>query len=326
MIQKQRDTGWRKGWTVAGVVVILAVVGLTVIHLRRPSSPVLSTVKAPHRQVARSSSHKSDSADRRVSSIPSSRHLKPDTGSPVISTPADSKKPRDVGELPYRICAMTRAKNSDVVIGLVNTANESFVLKPGQSTPDGFRLVSADFFTEIAKFDRNGQVYLAKLDPGARVETPVPAPPRAPVPPADATDVVAPTEESADSFAKPQPTLEFTDVVVQTESAGSFAVTTIPNSPTVVQMNKEGQSYALPKQVAQAILNSPRLSADQKHDALMSFPALTEIRQGEDPAARLKEAQIQLSTALVPPTNMPPPPPTDLPSAPPTSAPAPRGE
>jgi hypothetical protein len=76
-----------------------------------------------------------------------------------------------------------------------------------------------------------------------------------------------------------------------------------PEYPRVVVMEYGGKKYALPSEVADAMLSNPEMSDQAKVNVIMSFPGLAEWRPGENPEAAMDEAMKK---------SMPPPPPSDL--------------
>jgi hypothetical protein len=209
------------------------------------------------------------------------------------------------------------------------------LLRSGDITADGWRLVSANFENETALFEKDGREYTAHLEQGAArpVAAASPEAGALPVTPGPRTEQRQPDVEAAATTAKAMTTATdsplplFSNRVYHVEGFEPVAVNAVKDSTEFVEVKTGGETYALRREIVEAIFKVDNLTTEERLWMMVSYPGVAAVAPGQTSSEQAVEAERKLKEMLVPPTNTPPLEELErlrenfIPSSPPESAP-----
>lgn len=194
------------------------------------------------------------------------------------------RKGRESFAKDLRISAIMSGE-SGLRVGIVDGASQnSYVLKPGQKFLSDIEIVSIDYDMEkvlLKKDDKYCELYLTG-DPSARVRW------------VDAT-----TGRTAGEALAQGTTGGVRQVILKTPSGNVELVPSEKNSKYTM-IKRDGKAYAIDGVAAQSVIDSETLTEDQKLNALMTYPALVEVNQGDDPTEKAQQAENATMPAVPP--------------------------
>jgi hypothetical protein len=235
---------------------------------------------------------------------------------PPATAPAPDASSQSKPALPpaptFRVSGMLQSATRGESVGIVDrqTGGNYQSLRLGETSPDGWMLVSMNFDNESAVFEKDGQRHAARIETGVGAPSPAStadAPPAA----ADLREeaVVQPPERQKPSRADraqtpPQPPPPpFSNRSFRIESGAEVAVSALDHAPAVVEVRTGAERFALRRTIADSILAIENVSPDDRLRMMASFPAAVAVYPGEDAGELSAEAERLLAEMLTPPTN-----------------------
>lgn len=217
-----------------------------------------------------------------------------------VQPPPSYKTP--VGDAPaFRLSAMTK-RGERISVGIVDRkTGHGRMLRPGESSADGWRLVSVQFDEETAVFEKDGREYTAPMERGEANLFAADLPDGSSAPDGAVVSVPPATPRRAT-----EPQAAFSNRVYEVEGLEPVAVNAVPGNLNILEIKTGGETFAMRREIVENILQVERLSTEDKMWMLISFPGLVEVQPGEDPTALTEQSEEEMAKILVPPTNAPP--------------------
>ena len=207
------------------------------------------------------------------------------------------------------MCALTRGRADQVSVGIADRATgRGDLLRAGDITADGWRLISANFEKETALFEKDGREYIAHLEKGAAL----PLATASPVPPEPRTESQPPVVEATattlrtTTSATAAPLPVFSNRVYHVEGFEPVAVSAAQDSSEFVEVKTGGETYALRREIVESIFKVDNLTTEERLWMMVSYPGLAAVGPGQVSSEQVSEAERKLKEMLVPPTNTPP--------------------
>lgn len=202
----------------------------------------------------------------------------------------------------FRLCAMTSGGAKQISVGVVDRKTGKVnLLKPGDRTATGWRLVSARFKEETALFEKDGQEYTASLEQGER------NPPAVEHSAVTGKSDMKPTSPPASNrLAATEPKPVFSNRVYHVEGFEPVAINAISDTPEFVEVKTGGETYALRRDIVESIFKAENLTTEDQLRMMVSYPGLATVGPGRKSSEQAIDAERQLAEQLIPPTNTPP--------------------
>ncbi len=206
------------------------------------------------------------------------------------------------------MCALTRGRAEQVSVGIADRATgRGDLLRAGDITADGWRLVSANFENETALFEKDGREYIAHLEQRAAL----PVATASPVPPETRTESQPPVVEATATTGKTAPAATapmpvFSNRVYHVEGFEPVAVSAAQDSSEFVEVKTGGETYALRREIVESIFKVDNLTTEERLWMMVSYPGLAAVGPGQVSPEQASEAERKLKEMLAPPTNTPP--------------------
>lgn len=294
-----------------GIAVMLIIGGVVVLRKRSVPEPV-RRVRASAQLPGRSGPevHRAgNEAVVRTAQPVAGRSGRSRSREPVAD---DSRQPEEGPKV--TVCPTSRIGSDGAAVGITDTTTgESTIIKLGQFTPDGFRLVAVDRGTHTVEFEKNGRTFVTPLNVPAAggASRGVSSSPGDSVQVAGGGTV---SMLSAKRTSAPKATEPFRPVTLQTTVGTAVNISPVRDNANLVQLDAAGQTYVLPRDLAEAMINDNEMTVDQRANALLTSPDLAEVQPGQDVSAvgeAAREAPAQ-PPAIPPNVAIPP-----LPAGPP---------